>query len=338
MSVGIDIGSKTIKVVELKWESGKPALKSAAAVGVKNINIDRFQDDAEFAALAATIKKLFSDAKIGSKEVYVALPESQVFTRTIKLPPLTDQEIASAVKWQAEDVVPIPIKDTIFQHIVLERRETAQPPEVLVLVVAAPRALVEKYIKVLSMAGLTVVGVETELLAMTRSLGVQNQTVLLANLGAKSTDIAIAKSDKLFFSRTIPTAGEAFTRAITQTMGIDPNQAEEYKKTYGLSTSQIEGKVATAIMPIFKIVVEEIKKAIHFYQTEEKGEMPTLIVLAGGSAGLPDISPVLAKLIGIEVVIANPFSKVATGPESQKSLKNYAPLYSIAVGLALKEG
>ncbi len=337
MSIGIDIGSKTIKIVELAWQAGAPSLKSAAVIGVKDASVEKMQDEVEFANLAGKIKKLLSDAKITSKEVYIALPESLVFTRSIKFPPLTDQEIASAVKWQAEEIVPIPIKEAIFQHIILERRENTQPPEVLVLVVAAPRTLVEKYIKIMSLAGLTVVGVETELIALTRALGVPAKTSLVVSLGARSTDIAIAKNAKLVFSRTVSTAGDALTRIIAQTMGIDPAQAEEYKKTYGFS-NQLEGKVASAMLPVFKIMVEEIKKAINFYQTDEKGDAPSVIILSGGSAGIPDIAPTLTKLIGIEVAIANPFAKVAVDPQVAKNLRSYAPLYSVAIGLALKEG
>jgi type IV pilus assembly protein PilM len=337
MSVGIDIGSKTIKAIELKMEEGKSVLKGAGIVGVKNLNIEKITDDSQYSELAAIIKKLFSDAKISSKEVVVSLPESAVFTRSLRFPLLTDQEIASAVKWQAEDIIPIPLKDAIFQHVVLERRENTQPPEVSVLVVAAPRILVEKYVKLLGMAGLTAVGVETELLALSRSLSVPNKTILIIDFGAKATNMAIVKNEKLVFSRTIPTAGDAITRSISQNLSIDPAQAEEYKKTYGLNPMQLEGKVMNSILPVFKIVVEEIKKAEHFYQTDEKGEMPSITVLSGGSAGLPEVAGAITKLIGTEVVIANPFAKISISNESAQSLKPFAPLYSVAVGLALKE-
>ena len=120
-------------------------------------------------------------------------------------------------------------------------------------------------------------------------------------------------------------------------MGINPIQAEEYKKTYGLNPSQLEGKVSNALSPVFKIITEEIKKSIHFYQTDDRGEMPTLIILSGGSAGLPEIGTTLTKLTGMEVVIANPFAKIAVNPDTLQKLSPYAPLYSIAVGLALKE-
>ncbi len=337
MSIGIDIGSKTIKAVEIAFESGKYVFKTAGIIPAPpGIGIDHLQDDKDYASLAETIKKLFKDAKFTSKDVSVALSESQVFTRPIKLPLLTDQEIASAIKWQAEESVPIPINETIVQHVIIERKENTTPPEVLVLLVAAPRVLVEKYVKVLTLAGLNVVGAETELIAMTRALAPANQSSVIVDFGARSTDIAIAKNAQLVFSRTIPTAGEAFTRAVSQAIGVDVNQAEEYKKTYGLSQNQLEGKIGNAISPVFRVVTEEIKKSIHFYQTDQNEPAPTLIILSGGTAGLPDAGPTITKLVGIETQIANPFAKLAIEAGKLNALSNYAPLYSVAIGLALR--
>lgn len=336
MSVGLDIGSKTIKVVELKPEGDKFSLKAAGIVGFTVGGIDHLQDEKQYGEIASVIKKLFSDAHVSSKEVSIALPESQVFTRSIKFPSLTDQEIASAVKWEAEEYIPIPLSEAIVQHQIIERMENINPPEVHVLLVAAPRVLVEKYVKIATLAGLNVVGVETELMSLSRALAPVGQTALLIDFGARSTDLAISKNGQLSFSRSIPTAGEAFTRAVAQSLGVEQKQAEEYKRTYGLSGNQLEGKVGTALTPVFRVVSEEIKKAIHFYQTEEKGEIPSSIILSGGTAGLPEAAPTLTKLLGIEVAIANPFAKVIADPSTTKNLVAYAPLYSIAIGLALR--
>lgn len=337
MSVGIDIGSKSIKVVELAKASDKFALKGAGIISVKDGDISRIEDEVSFTNLANTVKKLVHDAKISSKEVNISLPDSQVFTRTIKFPPLTDAEVESAVKYQAEEMVPIPLKDAIFQHMILERRENTQPPEVLVLLVAAPRILVEKYVKVITLAGLTAVGIEPGSIAISRSLGVPSKTAFIIDFGAKSTNIAVVRNQKLVLSRTIPTAGDAFTRAVSQVLGIDVSQGEEYKRTYGLNADQLEGKVANALMPIFKIVVEEIKKTIQFYQTDEKGNNPDIIVISGGTAGLPGVAPALTKLLGTEVIIGNPFAKVSVDPRISQNLSSYAQLYGTAVGLALKD-
>lgn len=334
MGVGLDIGTKTIKVAEVKDEGGKPTLVGAGVVGYNGPDVSHIQDDKQLSELAVVIKKLFQSAKISSKDIAISLPESQVFTRPVVYPLLTDQEISSAIKWEAEQYIPIPIAEAIVQHTVVERRENTTPPGVLVLLVASPRVLVEKYIKLATMAGLNCVAVETELISLTRSLAPANQTSMILDFGASSTDIAITKGGQLVFSRSIPTAGETLTRAVAQALGASATQAEEYKRTYGFHTDKLEGKVAASLGAMFRIITEEIKKSISYYQSEEKGEAPSSIILSGGSAGLPEVATTLAKSVGIEVIVGNPFSKVVVDPESLKSLIPFAPLYPIAIGLA----
>ncbi len=335
--IGIDIGSKSIKIVELQKEGAGFSLNASGIVGYTGTTIEKMTDEKEMAVIGQIIKKLHAEAGVSSKEVVISIPEPQVFTRTIRFPLLTDAEIASAVKWESEQYIPIPVNEAVIQHTILERNETASPPEVLVLLVAAPRVVVEKYTKVITMAGLTPVAVETELIALTRSLAPADKTVLLVDLGATSTDIAIVKNSLLSFSRSIPIAGEAFTRAVSQSLGVNAQQAEEYKKTYGLDEKQLEGKVKNALDPILRLVVDEIKKAIHYYQTEEKGATPNAIVVSGGTSGMPQIITMLTELLGMEVLIANPFRNIQMNPETAKRLAPYAPLYSVAVGLSLRE-
>jgi type IV pilus assembly protein PilM len=335
--VGIDIGSRTIKIVELEKEGNAFSLKSSGIVGYSGTTLDKMTDEKEMGALAQIIKKLFAEARASSKDVAISLPEPLVFTRTIKFPLLTDSEIASAVKWESEQYIPIPVSEAVIQHTILSRNEKASPPEVLVLLVAAPKTVVEKYVKVVQLAGLNPIAVETELIAITRSLAPPDKTVLLVDLGATSTNIAISKSGLLSFSRSVPIAGEAFTRAIIQGLGVSAQQAEEYKKTYGLTAAQLEGKIKGVLDPVLKLVVDEIKKAVSYYLTEEKGESPSSLIVTGGTSGMPEIISVLSSLLGLEISVGNPFGKVKMDPETLKKLAPYSPLYGVAVGLAMRD-
>lgn len=336
MGIGLDIGSKTIKIVELGRDGSGWKLRASGIVGYKGNPPSRMKEGKEAGILAQTIKNLHKEAKISSKEVAIALPEAQVYTRIVKFPLLTDSEIASAVRWEAEQYIPIPINDAIVQHQIIERRQDTTPPQAFVLLIAAPKALVGKYAKVVEHAGLKLVAVETELIALVRSLSPEKQTVLIADFGAGSTDIAISKNGQLNFSRSIPTAGEAFTRAVAQSLGVEQAQAEQYKKTYGLQSGQLEGKVRGALDPVFRMVADEMKKAIHFYNVDGNAESPKSAILSGGTAGMPEAASTLTKMLGIEVVVGNPFSKVSVAPEAAKSLAGFAPLYAIAVGLAMR--
>jgi type IV pilus assembly protein PilM len=338
MSVGLDIGSKTIKIVELKPDGQGWQLAASGISGYDGQTPDNLNEPREFSEFGSMIRKLYKAAGVSSKEINVALPESLVFTRTLKFPLLTDAEIASAIKWESEQYIPIPISEAIIQHQIIGRKENSTPPEALVLLVAAPRILTEKYVKAASEAGLNVVSVESDLIALSRALSQEGKTLLLVDFGARSTDVAISRGGQMAFSRSIPTAGDAFTRAVSQGLGVQVSQAEQYKKTYGLKGEKLEGKIQNALSPVFKIVADEIKKAIHFYIADEGGDSPSAVIVSGGTAGMPYAINELSKYLGLEVVVANPFANIKVDPEAAKTIAPYAPLYSIAVGLAMKKG
>lgn len=339
MSVGLDIGSKTIKVVEFTQVAQGFSLKAAGAVGFSGLQMEKLTDDKDYEQFAVSLRKLLSDAHISSKKVVISLPESQVFTRTVKFPLLTNEEINSAVKWEAEEYIPIPVKDAIVRHQILERQETGNPPQVLVQVVAVPKQLVEKYVNVVTKAGLEVVAIETELMALSRVWKSQEKSILVLDTGSRSTNIGIIKAGQLFFSRSVPVGGDAFSRAVSMGLGVTPMQADEYKATYGLAENQLEGKVSRAIKPVLNSIIDEVRKSLNYFQVEMRNEPPHSIIISGGSAGLPGLSTELAKLLNMEVLVGNPFVRpdIAVDPDSAKSLASFAPIYAVAVGLALRE-
>lgn len=334
--LGIDIGSKSIKIIELSGSSGSWQLKSSGAVGFTGVAPDKIVNDGDFVAMSEILKKIVKQVGVTTKEVNISLPESVAFTRVVKFPMLTDEEVSSAVKWEAEQYIPIPVSEAVIQYTILERDTTKS--SVSVLLVAAPKSIVEKYVRVIKLAGLVPVSAETELSAMSRSLSPAKGMSMLLDLGASATDMSIVKDGNTVFTRSIPVAGEAFTRAVSQSLNIDANQAEEYKKTYGLDAKQLEGKVKAALDPIINVIIDEIKKAIHFYQTEDGGEAPNALVITGGASVMPELVPYLTSSLGIETIIGDPFSKIALDPDVLKQLLPYSSIYGTAVGLAMREG
>ncbi len=333
--VGIDIGTKSIKVIELARSGEAWVLKASGAVGFVGISPDKATDEKELQAISDVLAKMVKQIGISSKEVNLSLPESSVFTRVIKFPLLSDEEVSAAVKWEAEQYVPIPINEAVVEYMILEKNDKTNSTSVLLM--AAPKAVVEKYVKVMRLADLTPVFAETELTATARALASNDGIFLILDLGSSATDMSIVKNGMLVFTRSIPVAGDAFTRAVAQGLNINLGQAEGYKKTYGLSSTQLEGKVKAALDPVFSLVVDEVKKAIHFYQTEEKGELPSSILITGGASTMPDIVPYLTEKLGIETIFGNPFAKVSLDPETVKAMAPYLSLYSTAVGLAMRE-
>ncbi|PJC28314.1 hypothetical protein CO054_00760 [Candidatus Shapirobacteria bacterium CG_4_9_14_0_2_um_filter_39_11] len=333
---GLDIGSYSIKAVQLRKIQDKYQL---VALGSAPSTPKGLASEAEsdLTALAENIKKLYQEAKVTTKNVISALPEDQVFTRVITLPKLSEEELTSALKWEAEQYVPIPLSEVTLAHQVIGEttQDTRQKTEVLL--VAAPNRLIDKLLKVLKTAGLNPVSLETEILAMSRSLvAPDSEATLLVDLGARATDIAIVEKGQVVFTRSISTAGEALTRAVAGALGLEAGQAEEYKKAYGVDPGKLEGKVSQAIEPILEVIVKEMEQAIQFYQ-QEKEKTVKRIVLTGGTAILPEVITLLAKKLTFETQIGDPFSRVVEDSLLAKMPKNDLPFYAVAVGLAMKE-
>lgn len=334
---GLDIGSRNIKAVQLKKTS--PDQYQLVASGSVPATVKGLLSEAEsdLTALAEIIKKLGQEAKVTTKNVATALPEDQVFSRVVTFPKLSEEELTSALIWEAEQWVPIPLEEVSLSHQVLgETRQDGQE-KLEVLLVAAPNRLIEKVLLVLKTAGLVPVSLETEILAMARSLvAVSAEPTLLVDLGAKATDLAIVEAGQVIFSRSVPTAGEAMTRAIASSLGLEMAQAEEYKKAYGVDPEKLEGKISAAIEPVLEVMVREMAQALQFYQQGE-GKIAKRVVLTGGTAVLPAVVNQMAKKLMLEVQIGDPFSRVTQDASLAKIPPGERSFYAVAVGLAMKE-
>ncbi len=335
--LGLDIGSKSIKLVQLEKRS--PGIFSLMAAGVTNVPGNGLESDNErdIAAVSEAVKKLISDTKATVKTANIILPENKVFTRFIKLPYLTDQEVDSAIAWQAEPYIPIPLAEANIDYQVLRRVEPASgsPGSVEVLLVAAAKTLIAKYMKVAEQSDLTIANVETELLSLARALAPTNQTVVLADFGSSSTSVGVVRDGHLTLSYSIATGGEVLTRAVSTSLNLGAEQAEEYKRAYGLDAKQGGGKVAEALKAVFASIVDEIKKALQYYKTEIGDTNPiSTLILAGGTAAMPQVVPYLAETLGMDVLIGDPFVKIAKDTPMDKSFVAYAPLYGVAIGAA----
>lgn len=334
--LGLDIGSKTIKAVQLDHNNGHFRLR---AYGITPAPPKGFESEAEgdLGALSQTIKDLLLGIKISTSNVVCALPESAIFTRVISLPVLSDKELASAIHWEAEQYVPVPLDEVNLVWEVLEKPKQGKSMEVLL--VAAPKALTEKYIELLRTAGLKLRALETEIIAVARSLVGESEdspTSLVISIGARTTDICIVNKGKMAFTRSISTGGGALARAVATGLGFDLPKAEEYKKSYGLLEGEMEGKIEAALKPVFDLIVVEIRRALAFYQKGKPGEQVKRMVLCGGSAKLPGVVVYLAQSLGLEAQIGDPWQKVEMDEETRKALSEQAEIYAVAAGLAMR--
>lgn len=341
ITVGLDIGFSSIKVVALSKDKEQFKLISLGSIPSPQPGIIS-DNDSDLEELANAIKQLLVAAKIDQKEVIVALPESRVFTRVIDdLPFLTDNELSSTIRYAAEEFIPMSLADVNLNWQVLVRSDTkGKSTKTVVLVIASPKNVVAKYIKVLDFAGLHPKVLETEIIAVTRSLVGNNPfspSSLIMQLGATTTDFATVSKGLIWLTRSISTGGMALTRSLAQHFNFEMNQAEQYKRIYGLTEDQLEGKVFDALKPVVDIIANECKRVIQAFETKYPSDPIKRIVVSGGGAKMPGFVIYLANILGLEVQEADPWYSIVKEKDSVSRLAQDAPSYSVAVGLALRE-
>lgn len=340
VSVGLDIGFSSIKVVSLARDKDQAKLLSLGAISSPVPGMIS-TSDADLEKVSASIKRLLDAAKISSRDVIAALPESKVFTRVIDdLPHLTDQELASAIRYASEEFIPMPLSEVNLNWQVLFRSSEKGKARTIVLLIASPKNVVSKYIKVLQLTGLKPKALETELIAITRSLVGNNPfspSTLIIQLGSQTTDFACVSKGLIWLTRSITTGGMALTRALAQQFNFELSQAEEYKKVYGVLEDQLEGKVFDVLKPIVNIIAGEGKRVIQAFQAEYPQSSIKRVVISGGGAKMPGLVAYLASSLGLEVQEADPWFFISKEKNLITKLAADAPLYSVAVGLALRE-
>lgn len=340
ITVGLDIGFSSIRVVSLSKEGDQFKLLSlGTALSPQPGIISDNEEDLE--NLANAIKQLLSAAKINQKEVIMALPESKVFTRVIDdLPYLTDEELSSAIRYAAEEFIPMSLADVNLNWQVLIRSDPKiKNARTVVLVIASPKHEVTKYLKVLNMAGLWPKALETEIIAITRSLVGNNPfspSTLIMQLGTTTTDFAAVSKGLIWLTRSISTGGMALTRALAQHFNFELNQAEQYKKIYGLLEDQMEGKVFEALRPVIDIITGEGKRVIQAFEAKYPSNPIKRVVLSGGGAKMPGLVIYLANMFGLEVQEADSWYSITRDQAAVSRLAQDASSYSVAVGLALR--
>lgn len=335
--LGLDIGSQTIKAVQLARQKNKVTLISAGYIPTPKTEVDMVGRTDE-QIVAQSVNQLVRDMKIQNADVSCALPSYKVITQVIEIPQMSEKELESSIQWEAEQYIPLPLSKVKIDYQIIGRNETNG--KMKIILVAAPITLIEKYMRIINLAGLNPLAIETEILSVGRSVVHSLPTlvnILLVSIGATNTEIAIVRDKQIIYTKSYPIGGNTLTRAIAEELGFDLNQAEEYKKTYGLEEEKLEGKLNKIILPFFNNLFSEMEKTIAYFKEEYTKEELSTLVISGGTAKLPALMLATTKNIGINSQIHNPFINIEVNQNVLLNLNPDAPIYTTSVGLALKE-
>jgi len=332
---GLDIGSFSIKAVQAEKKDKRLRLVSLGETRTPaNIN-STIETDKQ--AIATAIKKLVKEAKIKTENVAIALSERDVYTQMVDLPYLSEDEIRSAIQFEAEQYIPVPLGEVELDHLILSTSpEQVKERRMEILLTAAKKQAVDQRVNLVETAGLMPVVLETEALSLVRLVNlVFGERCLVLNLGYSSSMVLVIQDQKLELVRSINTGGEALTRALSRELGMEFMQAEQYKTAYGLEASVLEGKVAKALLPTFNVILSEVNKALGFYRQKNPRTMISTLLVSGGGAGMLGANAYLAQSLNLEVINLEPFKNFLTNEKLSKM--GAKTRFSTAVGLAIRE-
>ncbi len=206
-----------------------------------------------------------------------------------------------------------------------------------ILLTAAPKNLVARYIDIFKRAKLNLLSLETEAFALSRSLiGNDMSTVMIVDIGANTADICIIEEGVPILNRGIDTGGETITRAITNSLNVNKDRAEQFKRDFGLSSTGGYKNIPEVIQSSLNSIINEIKYVFELYQKQGTVKI-NKVILTGGSAFLPDLPRYLSELLGLPVVIGDPWDRVIYPLDLKPVLQEIGPRMAASIGLAMRD-
>ena len=313
--IGLDIGSHSIKAVELKGTS-----LSAVLIG------DRLEPE--------KIKEYLKEIKIQKARVFTAVGDSSIVIKQVSLPLSAKKKLDTVMEWEAPRHIPYPAEDVLinWQHLYTDHEQS----KLRVLLVAVKKELKEGHLALLSSLGVEPRAVDIAPLALMNSFSFTNplqdeETIVMVDIGAKSANLNILKEKDLYFTRYIPLGGERLTRVIQENMGIDHYQAEELKRN-------ADSSVFNLLEPLLSAFVQDLRKSLAYFDSKSGRKGFSKIILSGGGSGLRYLPQYLTEELGINAELFNPFLNLKGAEDFSKSdLGKISPQFALAFGLALKE-
>jgi type IV pilus assembly protein PilM len=339
---GLEIGHGSMKVMQvdaLPYGNTKQA-SSPRLIGYGTTTFDTAsQKDGviiqpEIVAKAAL--DLFRNHLVGditTKRVAIAIPAYRTFTRSLRLPKLKAKELNEAVELEAEQYIPLPLEELCLDYEIVGEIDG----EIELFAVASPRNIVDSYLDLSRILGLEAILIEPTLGSLGRLFSLDSQhdiPAIIINLGSVSSDISIFDRQMLV-TGTVQGGGEDFTRSIQSKLGVSFKEAAIIKTRYGLSVSKKQAEIKTALEPILKEIVKEIRRMVRYY-TERYGSKRPIeqVITMGGGANMPGLDEYLTEALHMAVRHSDPWqyldSKGLQPPHTSDR-----PMYSTAAGLSL---
>lgn len=340
--IGIDISSTSVKMMELS--------KTGSSYRIEGIAVEPLPENAiveksiaEIEAVGESVKRALIKSKIKSKNVAIAVAGSSVITKKITMPSnLSDDEMEGQIQLEADQYIPYPLEEVALDFQVTGVTEN-NPDTVDVLLAACRSENVDDRVAAIELAGLTAKIVDIEAYTIETAFSVMapqmpdegmGKTIAIIDIGATMTSLSVINNHNLVYTREQNFGGKQLTEEIMRRYGLSYDEAGLAKRQGGLPDNY-EPEV---LNPFKETTAQQVSRFLQFFYSAggDVGDIDHL-VLAGGTACLPDLAELTESHIGVPTTIANPFADMSASSKVNKAnLEMDAPSFLIAAGLAIR--
>jgi len=352
-AIGVDIGSSFIKVVQLKKKGGRAVLETYGELALgpyAGLKLGQMTS-LESAKLSEALGDILKEANVTTRNAAISIPFASSLISLIQLPNVPESQLDTIVPIEARKYIPVPIGEVsldwwlIPKHDEYEIGKEAIPAGVLpksstrneVLIAAIHNDTITKYQDIVKKVGLTSVFFEIEMFSTIRStFGRDMQLVIVLDMGAGSTKLSIVEYGVVRGSHVIDRGSQNITMALSQSLSIPIEQAEEMKRTYGLVGKEGDTNIKQTIELSTDYIFTEVNRVLLDYERRFNKSIGK-IILTGGGVLLKGFKEKAKETLQAEVIYGDPFSKVEAPAFLDNLLKEAGPEFSVAIGLALRK-
>ncbi len=297
-------------------------------------------------ALAIALKEFFSKNKLPTRGVRLGLGTNRIGVRRFEIAVDDPQLLENAIRFRAQEVLPIPLDEAVIDYQVVGESEDGQGQRTYrVLLVVAYRDLVARYVEACKAAGLKLIGIDFEAFALLRALATEgapesDAATVVVSIGHDRSTFVVSDGSVCEFARVLDWGGGALDVAIARALDLAPSQAEPVKRALTLNetherldgyTEEQAQKVYESVRKELQTFVRELVSSLHFYQNQPGSLGIGEITITGGTAQLPGLAAELQRLIGVAVRVGDPLNRVTPA----RRIDTSAPMGSFAVAIGL---
>jgi len=336
--IGIDIGSSSIKLIQLKDLKGSFQLLNAGIVPLPpEAIVDNTLMDSS--AIVSAVKSLVTSLGVKVKDVACSISGNSVIIRKITLPVMPVEELEDQITWEAEQYIPFDINDVNMDFQILSP-DSIDPSKMIVLLVASKRDIINDYVAVFNEAGMVLSVVDVDSFAVQNAFELNHDTgsedvLALINIGASVMNINIIKDGISLFTRDVQMGGNLYTEEIQKQLGLSGLEAESMKI---LAAEANNPELLEVLTKVNETITQEIRRSLDFYNSTASDDRITKVYVSGGSSkGYKFIESVSEK-VGMPVGVIDPFAKLKYNEKDfdPEYLQEIGPLMAVTVGLAIR--